>query len=156
MAKVSIEVAQRAKAKAHLADLVRYNNVVMKREEMVRCCLDKGLLPDTRLFPRIKDMSRRAYNRATNAEQYEHQKRQREAGNKTVYVMYRKHDTVFVGVTKTQYSHALATLFLDWCNNFLSVEKFAEHYGVDVDTAETWIAEGKKFHEFMAGNGGAE
>jgi hypothetical protein len=95
-------------------------------------------------------MSRRASNRATNEEQYAHAKRQREAGNKTVYMMHRESDEIFVDISKTQYQYALAELFRDWTNNFMSVDKFAEHYNVNAATANIWIEEGRNIHNIFA------
>lgn len=37
--------------------------------------------------------------------------------------------------------------YLDWVNNFLTVDRFAEHYNLSADDATTVIALGKKFHE---------
>lgn len=150
MARVSITVAQVAKAKKHLADYIRYEGKVMTYAEMIHCCMRKGMVPDTCMEPRIKDMSRMASHRATNEEQYAHAKRQREAGNKTVYMMHRESDSLFVNISKTQYQYALAELFRDWTNNFLSLEKFAEHYNTSAEKANIWIEEGRAIHNIFA------
>ncbi|AUR93548.1 hypothetical protein NVP1187O_235 [Vibrio phage 1.187.O._10N.286.49.F1] len=38
-------------------------------------------------------------------------------------------------------------MYLDWVNNFLSVEAFAAHYGISVDLAILVIKEGRILHE---------
>lgn len=39
---------------------------------------------------------------------------------------------------------ALIAMYLDWRNNFLTVERFAEYYGIDEDKAERVIFLGRK------------
>jgi hypothetical protein len=41
----------------------------------------------------------------------------------------------------------LADLYLDWVNNFLTIERFAEYYGLDEDDAKDLLALSKKCHE---------
>jgi len=41
----------------------------------------------------------------------------------------------------------LADLYLDWINNFLTVEVFAEYYGLDDDDARDLLKLAKKTHE---------
>jgi hypothetical protein len=41
----------------------------------------------------------------------------------------------------------LADLYLDWVNNFLSIERFAEYYGLDEDDAKALLEIAKKSHE---------
>ena len=41
----------------------------------------------------------------------------------------------------------LQHVFLDWFNNFLTVEKFAEHYGLTEAQAAQVIELGKQIHE---------
>jgi len=41
----------------------------------------------------------------------------------------------------------LADLYLDWVNNFLSIEIFAEYYGLDDDDAKALLEIAKKSHE---------
>ena len=156
MTRVSITVAQVAKAKKHLANYIRYQGEVMTYAEMIHCCMRKGMVPDTCTEPRIKDMSRMAINRATIGEQYDHTKRQREAGNKTVYMMHRESDSLYVDISKTQYRYALAELFRDWANNFLTLEAFAEHYNTSVEKANTWIEEGQAIHNIFAATNTAD
>lgn len=38
-------------------------------------------------------------------------------------------------------------MYLDYVNNFLTVEKFAEHYQITVEKAKTIINIGRNFHE---------
>ena len=44
-------------------------------------------------------------------------------------------------------------MYLDWVNNFLTVERFAEHYGLDDDTASAVIDEGRALHEWRVDHG---
>ena len=41
----------------------------------------------------------------------------------------------------------LADLYLDWINNFLTIERFAEYYGLDEDDARDLLVLSKKCHE---------
>ena len=41
----------------------------------------------------------------------------------------------------------LADLYLDWINNFLTIEKFAEYYGLDENDANDLLKLSKKCHE---------
>lgn len=41
----------------------------------------------------------------------------------------------------------LADLYLDWVNNFLTIEVFAEYYGLDEDDARDLLKLAKKSHE---------
>ena len=41
----------------------------------------------------------------------------------------------------------LADLYLDWVNNFLTIEKFSEYYGLDEDDAKDLLKLAKKCHE---------
>ena len=36
--------------------------------------------------------------------------------------------------------------YLDWFNNYLTVEKLAEHHGLDVDDAKALISMGRYMH----------
>jgi hypothetical protein len=38
-------------------------------------------------------------------------------------------------------------MYLDWCNNYLSVEKFAEHRGISEDYALEQINKGKSINQ---------
>lgn len=41
----------------------------------------------------------------------------------------------------------LADLYLDWVNNFLTLEKFSEYYGLDEEDARDLLKLAKKCHE---------
>ena len=41
----------------------------------------------------------------------------------------------------------LADLFLDYFNNFLTIERFAEYYGTTLEKAQRIIDIGRKCHE---------
>jgi hypothetical protein len=44
----------------------------------------------------------------------------------------------------------LHAAYLDYVNNFLTVEKFAEHYGISEKMASLLILEMWEYHEFLA------
>ena len=41
----------------------------------------------------------------------------------------------------------LADLYLDWVNNFLTIERFSEYYGLDENDARDLLKLAKKCHE---------
>jgi hypothetical protein len=41
----------------------------------------------------------------------------------------------------------LADLYLDWVNNFLTIERFSEYYGLDENDAKELLKLAKKCHE---------
>ena len=40
-----------------------------------------------------------------------------------------------------------AVIYLDWVNNFLTVEGFASYYGISIENASKLIEEGRTIHE---------
>jgi len=44
---------------------------------------------------------------------------------------------------------ALQVIYLDWWNNFLTVDRFAEHYGITPDAASELIDSGRRAHESL-------
>ena len=44
----------------------------------------------------------------------------------------------------------LQSIFLDWFNNYLTYEKFAEHYEISITRAEELIKETRTIHERLA------
>jgi hypothetical protein len=44
-------------------------------------------------------------------------------------------------------------MYIDWVNNFITLECFAEHYGIDCETAGHVIVEGRRAHEFLIDHG---
>jgi len=49
--------------------------------------------------------------------------------------------------TLKQQMHAA---YLDYVNNFISIEKFAEHYGISKNLAHVMIEEMHDYQEFLA------
>ncbi len=43
--------------------------------------------------------------------------------------------------------HKYRELFLDWFNNFLTIERFAEYYDLEVSEASRIIEIGREMHE---------
>lgn len=39
----------------------------------------------------------------------------------------------------TQYRELLISIYLDWCNNYISVEKLAEHNGLTKEQGEALV-----------------
>ncbi len=74
-------------AKKALLKLVRHNGAVMSSFEFVDALVTQCLETRLEQEDRIKPMTRRAYNRASNEEQHAHEKRIRMAGQKTVYYL---------------------------------------------------------------------
>ena len=58
---------------------------ILSRKELVRKLVERGDKPNTREEPKIKPLSRTAFNRADNREQRAHEEKMKAAGNKTVY-----------------------------------------------------------------------
>ena len=89
------------KANSTLNKDVRIDGKVMTLREAVEMLVARGEELTTEEEPKIKPMSRREFNRADNRQQESHEKRMKEAGNKTVY---------YIGgydLGKTAYDYAL-------------------------------------------------
>lgn len=43
-------------------------------------------------------------------------------------------------------------IYLEWVNNFLTVERFAEYYSLTIDEAEELIKTGREAHENIVRN----
>lgn len=46
----------------------------------------------------------------------------------------------------TEVRNECADMFMEWFNHFLSVDYFAEYYGMDFETASRMITVGRKIH----------
>jgi len=46
----------------------------------------------------------------------------------------------------------LQEFYLDWVNNYLSVDKIAEHHEITVEDAELFINLGRSYHEEVLNN----
>ena len=51
---------------------------------------------------------------------------------------------------KTAYGEHLDFIFMDWFNNFLTVERFAEHYNLKIEEARKVIDAGREVHDKRA------
>ena len=79
---------QAGKLKASLAKQYRFDGEVMTVQERVESLHKSGNLQVSSFEePKIKPMSRTQFNRADNREQAAHERKMREAGNKTVYLV---------------------------------------------------------------------
>ena len=47
---------------------------------------------------------------------------------------------------RTLMSVQVIDFYLDWFNNYLTVEKIAEHHGLDLDDAKALISMGRYMH----------
>lgn len=101
-----IAKAQAAKAENALNKSVRYNGEVMTFKQMVLKSLSNGANPGTVQVNKIKDLTRRQFNRMDGRQQDEHERRQKEAGKITEYRLNFP-DGSFIDITKTQYDFAL-------------------------------------------------
>ena len=54
-----------------------------------------------------------------------------------------------VNVDAIKPAEALQAIYLDWFNNFLTVDRFAEHYGMTPDAASELIESGRRAHESL-------
>jgi len=48
---------------------------------------------------------------------------------------------------KTAYEEYLDFIFMDWFNNFLTVERFAEYYNLKIEQAKKVIDTGREIHD---------
>lgn len=51
---------------------------------------------------------------------------------------------------KTAYDDYLDFLFMDWFNNFLTLDRYADYYGLEKDQAHKVINAGRKIHDDRA------
>ena len=51
-------------------------------------------------------------------------------------------------------NETLRKIYLDWVNNFLSVERYAAYYGIDLAEATWTIEQGRDLHEASCTNEG--
>lgn len=100
----SLPKLQQTRAREVLKTKVMLNGKLMTRSEEVETLLKEGYAPKTFEVNKIKDLPRRTFNNMYQHEQDAFEKKQREAGKKTEYGLYR--DSLGVDVTKTQYDYA--------------------------------------------------
>jgi hypothetical protein len=67
-----------------LASNIRFRGEVMTKKQMVEKLSEEGAVSTVNQENVIKDMSHRQWNRADGRQQSEHERRQKEAGKKTV------------------------------------------------------------------------
>ena len=48
---------------------------------------------------------------------------------------------------KATYDEHLDFIFIDWFNNFLTVDRFAEYYGLEIEQARKAIEAGREIHD---------
>ena len=61
-------------------------------------------------------------------------------------------DTKPVDVDAIKPGDALQAIYLDWCDNFLSVERFAEYYGLSGQAAQELIRVARRVHNDRTDN----
>jgi len=44
----------------------------------------------------------------------------------------------------------LHAAYLDYVNNFITIERFAEHYGISEELARLLVSDMREYHEFLA------
>jgi hypothetical protein len=107
----NIANAQKARREKHLSQLTRVDGQTMSKGNMIQYLLDQGYKLNSGKVDRIKDMSALRYFRASAKEQQEHERKQREAGKKTVYSLEKpldNHTRDVYPITKIQYDLAIA------------------------------------------------
>ncbi len=69
--------------------------------------------------------------------------------NHELGILNRKHARILQGeiYKREAQSKQWRDMFLDWFNNFLTIERFAEYYGITETYARIVIKEGKRLHE---------
>lgn len=92
---------RKAKVRNALEKQVRFENKTMTRKEFVELLCSRGAELETREVPRVKDMSAKAFFRASAEAQQSYNEKQNSAGNKTEYLL-----DGYV-ITKTEYDYAL-------------------------------------------------
>ena len=103
--KTKLEIMNEAKDAKTLSQKISINGSVKTRKEHVDDILGSGGHIETAQVNKIKDLSRRAYNRMDGHQQDAFDKKQKEAGKKTEYRLFTK-DGSFFTVTKAEYEYA--------------------------------------------------
>ena len=86
---------------------IRVNGLTVTRKKMIKDLIDAGATTNTREENKVQPMSRKRFNRATQAEQDAHDRRIKEAGTKTVYtISYPEKPESWYVITKTEYDYA--------------------------------------------------
>jgi hypothetical protein len=92
---------RKAKVRNALEKQVRFETKIMTRKEFVELLCSRGAELETGGVPRVKDMSAKAFFRASAEVQQSYIEKQNSAGNKTEYLL-----GGYV-ITKTEYDYAL-------------------------------------------------
>jgi hypothetical protein len=98
---------QKSKVSTALRAYERVDGVPMTRAIKVEKALKEGRVPETREVNKVQEMSRTAFNRATQAEQDFHANKIKEAGTKTDYRLADNEQSSYYSVTKTEYDYAV-------------------------------------------------
>lgn len=103
----SMDPMNKGKALKALNVLTRIDGQVVTRKKMLENLVEAGATTNTREENKIKPMSRRAYFSADQREQEAHEKRMREAGSKTVYMITNPGggSGSFYEIAKTEYDY---------------------------------------------------
>jgi hypothetical protein len=91
-------------AKKSLSMKIRYDGVVMTKENYIRTLVKERRTTEVVQVNKIKDMSRMAFFRANNCEQAAHEQKIRDAGKKSTYCLVCTDNTdEFSVVSKTEF-----------------------------------------------------
>jgi len=106
----ALDKMRKAKDEATLSKQVNYSGYgVMTRKRFIETVLNEGGRLSTEQVKKIKNASRRQYNKMDNREQYEFDKRQQEAGLKTEYQIHLKGGSYYE-ITKAEYDYGIEYL----------------------------------------------
>ena len=95
-----------AKQNAVLSKRVNHNGKPMAKKEFVEDLVNKGYEPATQVVKAVKDPTRTQFNRMDGREQAAFEKRQKEAGKKTEYLIKDRNQNSHYVVTKAEHDYA--------------------------------------------------
>jgi hypothetical protein len=97
-----------AKAEKVLETRIKYDGVIMTKKELIDKLVADGWTPDVSQENKIKDPSRRRYNNMDGRQQEEFERRQKEAGMKSVY--YIRKGVMAIEIGKVGHDYAVGKI----------------------------------------------
>ena len=107
--KTKVEIMNEARDNKTLDVKMRYDGVVKTRRQHVEDVIREGGFVETKQVNKVKEPSRRAWNRMDNNEQEQMEKKIKESGKTTEYRLVTKPGT-FYTTTKAEYDYAVNLL----------------------------------------------
>lgn len=96
---------QQARINAHLEGRIIFQGKNVSKREMISMLKSQGAEFVAKEVPKIEPLSRMAFHLANNQQQRAHEKRMKEAGNKTVYEAVLP-DGIIYDISKIQFTLA--------------------------------------------------